>query len=290
VHRESGFIEFAISGASINRVSFDDEQMPTLARETEVPFIGLSYANSWFSLGYISQSYGEQQSFEFGDRRRRVIESVGLNKTSVALGLGNVLSDDEKFTYGFGISLELFEGGFGRDAKYKASGNTYSLKTAYQFNKAFARHDIGLGLSFGMSYSDEVTPDLENTDNVVLRPEIKQVGASVELTHLNTSLPWVLSISADVADAETQSNLLTDRFILGGSTRTGAEIRLLQPFGTEIDLALRAGQKTYDDLDSSFSSAGLGFNYGNLFVDLSGHEDEFADGEVAYHVSLTWTF
>lgn len=141
-----------------------------------------------------------------------------------------------------------------------------------------------------VDHCDEVTPDLENADNVVLRPEIQQIGASLELTHLNTTIPWVLSVSADVADADTQSNLLTDRFILGGSTRTGAEIRLLQPFGVDIDFAIRAGQKTYDELDSSFISAGLGFNYGNCFIDLSGNEDEFAGGELAYHLSLTWTF
>lgn len=290
-HGNNSYIEIA---ASLSAYQVNNNEIDGASNfKTEIntmPFLGISYAKNWYSLGYVMQSFGDLPSFSYGRNGQLQTDMHSLHKTSVAFGIGNVLDDKEQFTYGIGVVLELFEGDLGSNRRYKGSGNTYSFKSAYQANKVFSRHNIGLRFAFAGSYSDQVSPELINADNVSLRPEVLQIGTSIELTHLNNILPWNLSISADLADAKSEQELLTRRFILGQSQRIGVEFRAINALGSNRDISLRLGNKSYADLDSNFSSAGIGFNLGKWFFDVSGNQDEFAEGELAYHLSLTRTF
>lgn len=283
LHSNEDFIE-----VSINMISQEDSVLQE--SENTDSFVGIAGARSAFGGAYGVEYKGRSAEVIDANNGQVLLSNHEISRSFLSLALGNVQEEPTGLTYGVGCSFDMFSIDLDKANEIEVRANTYGAKVSYNAQSIFDKHLLSTDLSLAVSHSDEVSFPIGTDMFYIVRPATTQVGASLRLMHLNSTVPWIATFSADVSDSSTDSKYVNSREIIGTSTRVGTELRFIKPFNTGLDLSVRLGQKSYDAIDDSFSSTGIGVNYKNWYIDLSVNEDEFANSDAVYNLSATYSF
>jgi hypothetical protein len=269
----------------------DENRIEAKSSNTSVPsYYAGYYAYKMGMFGYYSHTSNTNTALTV-TANGQTFNDVSLSQSGVSIGIGNMIENDETFTYALGYSVDFLNGDFNSgESKLAGEGTTISGKVSYELLVPISNHALQAKLTVAGSSSNEVAAKETAFNDFVMRPDIKRAGAMIDLSHLNRTFPWSIALSVDVMDLSASSPLLDKSYSLGRTTAFGAEWVALAAQQSSTSFSLRAGTRKNSNQAQIYFSGGLGLSYGAWSFDLSAFEDEFAYGDMSYQFSVTRTF
>jgi hypothetical protein len=281
-HSDTAFSEVAIN-AGMYQAEFEDKNSDNST------YFGGVYSTSNISAGFYYNTYFPIPTSN-GTVNEYSSKNVTIDYFGIAFALGNVLEKDENLTYGIGISVDLASLiDKSNNNPIGGNGMTYSAKVAYQDDIALQTQKVAVYFAAGISSSKEILPE-NSSAQVSLKPQIQRVGISMDIAHLNDSFSWSFTISAEMLNTEATLPLIENTYTLGDAKLLGAEWSLIQPFGINGDISLRAGTAIYQAASTPLYSAGIGYTRNLWSFDIAVSEQDPQSPHYVVELAITKSF
>jgi hypothetical protein len=288
-HGQESYSEFSVN---FNHYKLPESQSNELKNNSDFQYIGGFYSGETFVFGGYMATEPEHlyvQSLKTNEWNKVDVDLLGL---AIAWGSSNI-DGSNAFDWGIGGSLDEITATDHKKAKLSSLDSDYTLsgKVSYHSSYIFQNRAIDIIFKMAASNSSEVISDSQKHQRLVIRPKTTRIGVSALFAHSGELINWDLNLSSEfvskstsLIEQESPNNTISEDEI-----RIGAEFILVQPFGYQMDIAIRSGVVKLDETNETLlSSAGIGFSGKKWSVDLSAQESEINADDKHYDLSISY--